>query len=481
MKTNTKIFPFAAAAFAVLACAFLSDAQTQTQSPSPTPSASATPTQLQSPSASLSQTISQSQSLSLSPSSSQTASVTSSPTSSQVPTASPTQTRSSIPVFCDAVVDGTCYISSWKVGDNCTGQSSLFNITDDVPQDFDACTITFDGSMHLLTNASLTCALPEVCLLSINVSGSLVLDTGSFIKANTVTVNSSALTVASGASISAAGLGFLSGPGAGAKSLPGSGGSYGGSGGRLPCARMRSTLDASTASAEVSGPRAPAFGPLLAVGLSAEACCDGTQFFSNVNESIGSWSDPVWSGYSAASIGSGGGPPGAGRGGGRVLLSAGAVVIDGDVSADGGLPVNPAGAAGGAGSGGSIVISATALSGAGKVHANGGDASSADASWAAGGGGRVSVTFWTSSMAATAITARGGHHVGNPAFADCLNGAAGTVVMRAYTGDSILPLVQEVKVSDAVSRGWRVDCMHCPPTWVLDRSRTRMLHLLSPS
>jgi hypothetical protein len=214
---------------------------------------------------------------------------------------------------------------------------------------------------------------------------------------------------------------------------PGSGGSHGGSGGRLPCfesATQRNQTGNTT-------------GPLLHIGFSEELCCNGDTYFSNVNQSIGSWADPLWSGSSAAGMGSGGGCPGAGLGGGRILLSAHSLVINGEVSADGGLPTN----SGGAGSGGSIVMIVDIVSGSGKVHANGGGASSSDASWAAGGGGRVSITYATNNLAATAIAARGGLYTGSDASVSaCLSGAAGTVLFNTLTGDAVLPIFREIKV-----------------------------------
>lgn len=87
-----------------------------------------------------------------------------------------------------------------------------------------------------------------------------------------------------------------------------------------------------------------------------------------------------------------------GAGGGAVsLIAANAVVVDGDILADGETPPNDVAecgyrAGGGGGSGGSILIAASSISGVGLLSADGGaggdsDGDQDDSDWAWGGGG----------------------------------------------------------------------------------------------
>lgn len=238
-------------------------------------------------------------------------------------------------------------------------------------------------------------------------------------------MTATSLIVETGAAISTDGLGFLYGPGAG-NSAAFSGGSHGGGGGVLPC-----TSD------------------------STDLCCNGLYFLA-VNASVGSWSDPLWTGSIAAGMGSGGGVEGAGRGGGRVILNLERLTVEGSVSSDGGIPASVSAPAGGAGSGGSVVVSATSIDGRGAIRANGGaaQAPTSSTSWSAGGGGRVSLAFFTCSFISSGtVTARGGVFLAaNSPSAPCMSGAAGTVVFHHYTGDSSVPLYRELIVSMAPTR-----------------------------
>ena len=432
----------------------LSPSPSQTPSGSETASQTASQTRTQAYSASQSITCSESPSGTQSPTRSQSVTGSESPTATESPTPSPSQsqtgsqTRSPIPGFCSYVANGTCVIASSIVARNCSGSGTLFNITGDVAvNDLDVCALVYHGDVRVLPNSTLTCLAPEVCHIVFNVTGAVILESDALIRvspeecvpdpclgphlctsalqANTISITATSLIVEIGAAISTDGLGFLYGPGAGnAAAL--SGGSHGGGGGVLPC-----TSD------------------------STDLCCNGLYFLA-VNASVGSWSDPLWTGSVAAGMGSGGGVEGAGRGGGRVILSLERLTVEGSVSSDGGIPASVSAPAGGAGSGGSIVVSATSIEGGGAIHANGGaaQASPSSPSWSAGGGGRVSLAFFTSSFFSSGrVTARGGVFLApNSPSAPCMSGAAGTVVLHHYTGDSSAPLYRELIVSVARNR-----------------------------
>ena len=119
------------------------------------------------------------------------------------------------------------------------------------------------------------------------------------------------------------------------------------------------------------------------------------------NEAYGNLTEPI-------ELGSGGGawdPYGAayggGDGGGRVLLGAINLVLDGNLRADGGLA---AGSAAGDGSGGSLNLALRTLSGRGAISANGGT------NHTGGGGGRVAIRMLDrATYAIAAVTAAGGH------------------------------------------------------------------------
>ncbi|MCE2654518.1 MAG: hypothetical protein LW650_14030 [Planctomycetaceae bacterium] len=164
------------------------------------------------------------------------------------------------------------------------------------------------------------------------------------------------LTVATGGTISATGLGFasMSGPGAGQSSTNSSFGAAGGShGGR---------------GAGVSG-----------LGLFSGPC-------------YGVIDGPL-------SLGSGGGrylsdaAPGGFGGGALRLVVSGNTVVDGVVTANGSRGTAP----GGSGAGGSIWLSTGGLSGAGTISADGGSGTG----WGAGGGGRIALVSGTSSFSGT--------------------------------------------------------------------------------
>jgi len=116
-----------------------------------------------------------------------------------------------------------------------------------------------------------------------------------------------------------------------------------------------------------------------------------------------------------------------GDGGGRVLIGAINLAVDGDVLATGGRSF---GSASGEGAGGSINLTLRTLSGAGAIRADGGGTRSRTA----GGGGRIAIRFLDlSTYAQSGITARGGD-----GFYD--DGADGTIFLLPE-GESIGELV----------------------------------------
>lgn len=188
-----------------------------------------------------------------------------------------------------------------------------------------------------------------------------------------------ALTVESGARISADAAGFLSaqGPGAGYAVTAGSpfdsgggggGGAYGGLGGRS----------------------------------------DNFHTFSGAI--YGSLVQPL-------ELGSGGGGIGVGGiGGGRLKIGAGAIQLDGRISADGGTSAPGTFTTGGGGSGGAISITAGSIQGAGVVSARGGNSyTPVDRLGGGGGGGRIALFYGSRSGAWSAAAAGGtGKVTGQP-------------------------------------------------------------------
>lgn len=144
------------------------------------------------------------------------------------------------------------------------------------------------------------------------------------------------------------------------------------------------------------------------------------------NATYGSLTDP-------RELGSGGAANGltdGGDGGGRVLIDAEALVVDGAIRADGGV-----GSAGlsGMGAGGSVNLIVGALDGSGMISADGGNRNGANN--LGGGGGRVAIHHAQPiTLPVANITARGG----NGFYAD---GGPGTVFLRAASqlfGDLVI-------------------------------------------
>lgn len=110
-----------------------------------------------------------------------------------------------------------------------------------------------------------------------------------------------------------------------------------------------------------------------------------------------------------------------GAGGGALHLVADALVLDGEIAANG-----EDGTMGGAGAGGSVWLDVGALSGAGRIVANGGNVNLLGG---AGGGGRVAVAYDDAANFNLAnVQARGGQ---DRSYAQLAGGGAGTVFLKS--------------------------------------------------
>lgn len=116
-------------------------------------------------------------------------------------------------------------------------------------------------------------------------------------------------------------------------------------------------------------------------------------------------------------LGSGGGGIGVGGiGGGRLKIGAGVIQLDGRISADGGTSAPGTFTTGGGGSGGAISITAGSIQGAGVVSARGGNSyTPVDRLGGGGGGGRIALFYGSRSGAWSAAAAGGtGKVTGQP-------------------------------------------------------------------
>jgi hypothetical protein len=133
-------------------------------------------------------------------------------------------------------------------------------------------------------------------------------------------------------------------------------------------------------------------------------------------------------------------PPGNNSGGGVIRITAGSVLLNGMVAADGASPLN--GCAGG-GAGGSIKMQAGTLSGTGNIHANGGNAPGGGNSTGGGGGGRVALFFDTSnSLPAANISAFAGSGTQSAAAGTIFvqkSGSLGDLIVRGAGRETPLP------------------------------------------
>ena len=129
-------------------------------------------------------------------------------------------------------------------------------------------------------------------------------------------------------------------------------------------------------------------------------------------------------------LGSGGGTDlGNGNGGGLVRITAGSLVIDGLIAANGRDGFDYYNRA--AGSGGGIRIDVTDLSGSGAIRADGGNGSQDGGS---GGGGRVAIYYATTTgFSLDRVTAHGGN--GGSGI-----GAVGSVYLKPVSGQAVLRL-----------------------------------------
>ena len=129
-------------------------------------------------------------------------------------------------------------------------------------------------------------------------------------------------------------------------------------------------------------------------------------------------------------LGSGGGnysTTGSGAGGGRVLITAGSISVDGSIVANG---AESSGSASGSGSGGTVNITTGSISGSGAIRADGGGTGTG------GGGGRIAIVHsGTYTLAPDQITTLGGQG------AYGRRGGIGTIFIRDVTqsnGDLVI-------------------------------------------
>lgn len=119
-----------------------------------------------------------------------------------------------------------------------------------------------------------------------------------------------------------------------------------------------------------------------------------------------------------------------GSGGGRIKISAGTLVLNGVISANGrnGSDAPPSSTfkvAGGGGSGGAILITVSNLQGSGSITANGGASISQDRSGGGGGGGRIALYYGARTGSWTTAVAGGSGR---------FNGKPGTILDNAQLG-----------------------------------------------
>jgi len=125
----------------------------------------------------------------------------------------------------------------------------------------------------------------------------------------------------------------------------------------------------------------------------------------------------------------------AGNGGGRIRLEiAGALNIEGNLSADGGTVTTYGSWGAGGGAGGSIDLHASTLSGSGSIHADGGDGLRPGGG---GGGGRIAIYYDSIADGSTLLanaSAAGGLH---GEFADSADGSPGSLYTALHPNLSI--------------------------------------------
>jgi len=142
--------------------------------------------------------------------------------------------------------------------------------------------------------------------------------------------------------------------------------------------------------------------------------------FDQVNRSYGLLESPIYLGSGGSKHGNHAGSDG----GGRITIISSSLVVDGEISADGGALPNIINYSAGCGSGGSILIETDSLSGSGMIGANGGLAPRSS-QWT-GGGGRVAVYYNSLNLPYDNITAYGGSNGYGASYC----GGAGTVYLK---------------------------------------------------
>ena len=237
----------------------------------------------------------------------------------------------------------------------------------------------------------------EKCELVFNVKGVFNCSKGSLLSSATVAINADTnVTIDHGCHINTDGLGQFTGSGFGFGAI---GGSFGGSGGKFEC-------------------------------------YDDTVYYSYTRTTSDIIGDPamphipeVWSmSYGSGSLEV--------PGGGRInITTSGALILNGDLSANG----NNAKARGG-GSGGGIVCWASSIYGDGTISANGGDGAFSPRGTGGGGGGRVSLWYLSydpqdPSLSEGSVNVKGGDGV-----RACNRGGSGTFYEGRLCYASILAM-----------------------------------------
>jgi hypothetical protein len=249
-------------------------------------------------------------------------------------------------------LDGTVDEDAVCTGGGTLGTTCLVNTIQPLPNGY---AIAGTGALTVESGGELQSAAED--FLTINMTGDVTVQSGGHIKANLTNLQAANLTIQSGASIDATGLGFAGGQGGG---LDGSG--PGGGVGKL----------------SHNGANGASYG-----GLGGH----GFLFGDPLSSTYGSLTMP-------ADLGSGGGGGSAsvgGDGGGAIRISlTGNLNLTGDLMANGlDGEHDGAGSTGGGGSGGSIWIQTSTMSGSGSISVSGGISSNERGG--GGGGGRIAI------------------------------------------------------------------------------------------
>jgi hypothetical protein len=220
-------------------------------------------------------------------------------------------------------------------------------------------TLTVNVNMTIQSGGKVTHTVRQVNGLTLNVAGTLDVQPGGLIDVNAMGLlganNGSLFSPNNGEAYDASGTNIVSGSGSGPTFAIGCGGAYG--------------------------------------GAAAQPPTDGP-----VNAVYGVVEDP-------RNLGSGGGSASfshAGNGGGRIAVTAGTLIVNGIVRANGGAGVSRAAG----GSGGAIKIDAASVTGTGAIQAIGGSVAGTLAT--AGSGGRIAISYDTLSFPDANLAAQAG-------------------------------------------------------------------------